>query len=64
MDIVKTLQSAGIIPVIVIEREDQAVPLARALVAGGLPVLEVTFRTDAAAGAIAAIRGCRPSRGT
>lgn len=56
MDIVKTLQSAGIIPVIVIEREDQAVPLARALVAGGLPVLEVTFRTDAAAGAIAAIR--------
>ena len=43
-------------PVIVIEREDQAVPLARALVAGGLPVLEVTFRTAAAAGAIAAIR--------
>ena len=49
------LRPAGVVPVIVIEREDQAVPLARALVAGGLPVLEVTFRTAAAAGAIAAI---------
>ena len=56
MDIVKTLGDAGIIPVIVIERESDAVPLARALVGGGLPVLEVTFRTAAAAAAIAAIR--------
>ena len=56
MDIVETLGKAGIVPVIVIEREEQAVPLARALVKGGLPVLEVTFRTPAAAGAIAAIR--------
>jgi len=53
---VETLGKAGIIPVIVIEKEEQAVPLARALVTGGLPVLEVTFRTAAAAGAIAAIR--------
>ena len=56
MDIVETLKSAGIIPVIVIEKEEQAVPLANALVKGGLPVLEVTFRTKAAAGAIAAIK--------
>ena len=56
MNLIKTLSKAGIIPVIVIEREDQAVPLAQALVKGGLPVLEVTFRTKAAAGAIAAIR--------
>lgn len=56
MNIVETLKSAGIIPVIVIEKEEQAVPLARALVGGGLKVLEVTFRTAAAAGAIAAIR--------
>lgn len=55
MDMVETLKNAGIIPVIVIEDEAQAVPLARALVKGGLPVLEVTFRTKAAAGAIAAI---------
>ena len=56
LDMVKTLGDAKIIPVIVIEDEGQAVPLAKALVKGGLPVLEVTFRTQAAAGAIAAIR--------
>ncbi|MGN0846764.1 MAG: bifunctional 4-hydroxy-2-oxoglutarate aldolase/2-dehydro-3-deoxy-phosphogluconate aldolase [Kiritimatiellia bacterium] len=56
MDMVETLKNAGIIPVIVIENEEQAVPLARALVKGGLPVLEVTFRTQAAAGAIARIK--------
>ena len=56
MDMIETLGKAGVIPVIVIEKEEQAVPLARALVKGGLPVLEVTFRTKAAAGAIAAIR--------
>ena len=56
MNVVETLRSAGIIPVIVIEDEAKAVPLAKALVAGGLPVLEVTFRTQAAAGAIAKIR--------
>ena len=56
MDIVETLKAAGIIPVIVIEDEAKAVPLARALVDGGLPVLEVTFRTKAAAAAIAKIR--------
>ena len=56
MDIVETLKGAGVIPVIVLEDEMQAVPLARALVAGGLPVLEVTFRTKAAPGAIARIK--------
>ena len=56
MDMIETLGKAGIIPVIVIEKEEQAVPLAKALVKGGLPVLEVTFRTKAAAGAIAAIK--------
>lgn len=56
MDIVETLRAAGIIPVIVIDDEAKAVPLAKALVGGGLPVLEVTFRTRAAAGAIARIR--------
>ena len=49
VSIVEILGKAGIIPVIVIEKEEQAVPLAKALVKGGLPVLEVTFRTKAAA---------------
>lgn len=56
MDMIETLGNAGIIPVIVIEDAAKAVPLARALVAGGLPVLEVTFRTSAAPAAIAAIK--------
>ena len=56
MDVGEILGSAGVVPVIVIEREEQAVPLARALVKGGLSVLEVTFRTEAAAAVIAAIR--------
>ncbi len=39
---------APVLPVIVIETLEQAIPLARALVAGGLPVLEVTLRTPVA----------------
>jgi len=60
MNMIATLGKAGIVPVIVIEDAAQAVPLAKALVAGGLPVLEVTFRTAAAAEAIAAIRRAVP----
>ena len=56
MDIVETLKKPGIIPVIVLEKVEEAVPLAKALVKGGLNVLEVTFRTTAAAASIAAIR--------
>ncbi len=50
------LQKAPVLPVLSIEHIDDAVPLARALVAGGLPVLEVTLRSDIALAAIAAIR--------
>ena len=46
---------ARVIPVLTIERERDAVPLARALYEGGLSVLEVTFRTEAAISAIEAI---------
>lgn len=46
---------APIIPVLVIEDVADAVPLAEALVRGGLPVLEVTLRTDAALEVIAAM---------
>lgn len=46
---------APVIPVVVIEDAADAVPLARALVAGGLPAIEVTLRTPAALDAIAAI---------
>ena len=53
----KTLElvsKIGIIPVIAIDDAAKAVPLARALVAGGLPAAEVTFRTAAAEDAIKA----------
>ena len=46
---------APVIPVITIERVDDAVPLARALVAGGLRLLEITLRTGAGRDAAAAI---------
>jgi 2-dehydro-3-deoxyphosphogluconate aldolase/(4S)-4-hydroxy-2-oxoglutarate aldolase len=44
-----------VIPVLTIEREADAVPVAQALAAGGLRVIEVTFRTPAAPAALAAI---------
>ncbi|PZQ21676.1 MAG: 2-dehydro-3-deoxyphosphogluconate aldolase [Sphingopyxis macrogoltabida] len=47
---------APVIPVIVIDRVEDAVPLAEALVAGGLPVLEVTLRTPAAIDALKAMK--------
>ena len=47
---------APVIPVIVIDRVEDAVPLAEALVAGGLPVLEVTLRTPAALDALKAMK--------
>jgi 2-dehydro-3-deoxyphosphogluconate aldolase/(4S)-4-hydroxy-2-oxoglutarate aldolase len=46
---------APVIPVLVIDRVEDAVPIAEALVEGGLPVLEVTLRTPAALGAIRAM---------
>lgn len=47
-DIYQKFHDLGIIPVVAINDAKHAVPLARALVAGGLPVAEITFRTDAA----------------
>lgn len=49
------LKAAPVVPVMVIEDVKQAVPLARALVAGGLPVLEITLRTASALDSIRAI---------
>lgn len=46
------LERIGIVPVVKIKDANDAVPLARALYNGGIDVIEVTFRTDAAADAI------------
>lgn len=50
------MRKAPVIPVIVIEELAHAEPIARALVAGGLPVLEVTLRTECALDAIRAMK--------
>jgi 2-dehydro-3-deoxyphosphogluconate aldolase / (4S)-4-hydroxy-2-oxoglutarate aldolase len=55
-DIDRIMAAAPVIPVLVIERIEHAVPVARALVAGGLPVLEVTLRTPVALDAIREMR--------
>ncbi|MCW8382724.1 bifunctional 4-hydroxy-2-oxoglutarate aldolase/2-dehydro-3-deoxy-phosphogluconate aldolase [Streptomyces justiciae] len=52
---VSVLDLAPVVPVVVIEDAADAVPLARALVAGGLPAIEVTLRTPAALDAVRAI---------
>lgn len=49
------LDLAPVVPVVVVDDPADAVPLARALVAGGLPVIEVTLRTPVALDAIRAI---------
>ncbi|MCQ4207222.1 bifunctional 4-hydroxy-2-oxoglutarate aldolase/2-dehydro-3-deoxy-phosphogluconate aldolase [Streptomyces longispororuber] len=49
------LDLAPVVPVVVVDDAADAVPLARALVAGGLPAIEVTLRTPAALDAIRAI---------
>lgn len=51
------LDLAPVLPVVVIEDVADAVPLARALVAGGLPAIEVTLRTPGALDALRAIAG-------
>jgi 2-dehydro-3-deoxyphosphogluconate aldolase/(4S)-4-hydroxy-2-oxoglutarate aldolase len=55
VDISAIAALAPVVPVLTIERTADAVPLARALVKGGLPVLEITLRTEAALAALAAI---------
>lgn len=59
-EVVRQLSRIGIVPVVVIEDAKDAVPLAKALVEGGLPCAEVTFRTPAAADAIRAMHEAYP----
>ncbi len=58
--VLEQFQKIGIIPVVKIERAEDAIPLAKALCEGGLPVAEVTFRTAAAKDAIVAMTNAFP----
>ncbi len=51
-DILTEIDHIGMIPVLSIDRKERALPLARALQQGGLPLMEVMFRTEAAADSI------------
>ena len=55
MNVNERIETLKIVPVVVIQDAKDAVPLAKALTAGGLSVAEVTFRTDAAEASIKAM---------
>ena len=55
MNTTEKLAACGVVPVVVIEHAQDAVPTAEAMVAGGINVMEITFRTAAAADAIKAV---------
>ena len=55
MDVLSRLARAGVVPVVVIDDAKDAVPTANAMVAGGVDVMEITFRTAAAPAAIQAV---------
>lgn len=55
MTILETMAVSGIVPVVVLEDASRAVDTARALLAGGIGVMEITFRTAAAADSICAV---------
>ena len=52
MNALERLRNAGVVPVVVLDRAEDAIPAARAMLAGGVDVMEITFRTAAAAEAI------------
>ncbi len=58
--IADTLSAYRIVPVIQLDRAENAPPLAQALIRGGLPCAEITFRTEAAAASIAAVSAAYP----
>src|SRR3972149_8058427 len=58
--ILETLGDLGLVPVVKIDRAENAVPLAQALIDGGLPCAEITFRTAAAEEAIRRIASALP----
>lgn len=54
-NVLEALGLCGIVPVVVLDRAEDAVPTAKALLAGGVDVMEITFRTAAAPDAIRAV---------
>jgi len=59
-DVLSQIEALGVVPVVVIEDAANAVPLGQALLDGGLPCAEITFRTAAAADAIRSLAATYP----
>ena len=55
MNVVWKLAESALVPVVVLEQVQDAVPTAKALLAGGITVMEITFRTEAAAASIKSV---------
>ena len=60
MDVLKKVGNTGVVPVIALEHAEDAVPTAKALLAGNVDVMEITFRTSAAQDSIAAVSTACP----
>ena len=60
MTVLERFSRVGIVPVVVIDKVEDAVPCAKALLAGGVDVMEITFRTAAAPEAIKAVSEACP----
>lgn len=48
MNVMKKIEELKLIPVVIIENSENAIPLGQALIEAGLPIIEITFRTQAA----------------
>lgn len=55
MNVLNRFSNAGVVPVVVLDDAKNAIPTAKAMVAGGIDVMEITFRTAAAPEAIRAV---------
>ena len=55
MTVLERMANAGVVPVVVIDDAKHAIPTARAMLAGGIDVMEITFRTAAAPDAIKSV---------
>jgi len=60
MNVLERMKNAGVVPVVVLDDAKDAVPTAKALLAGGIDVMEITFRTACAADAIKAVADACP----
>ena len=60
MNPLERFSRACIVPVVVLDNAEDAVPTAKALLAGGIDVMEITFRTAAAKDSIAAVASACP----